>query len=113
MNANHGIGRTRAPGDKADAWLAGNFSVGFGHVGYAAFLAAGYDLDLISAIMQRVQRRKVTLSGHTEQAFRSMVDQPVNQHFTTATFQFCHYIATSIWNPGFYRLRVIFSQYTA
>ncbi|MNG08121.1 hypothetical protein D3C84_914580 [compost metagenome] len=85
VDADRGIGCPRASGDEADAWLAGEFAVGFGHIGRAAFLTADDQVDFFLYVMQCIEYREVALSRHTESSFDAVDAQGIHQNLTSAT----------------------------
>ena len=65
VDADRGVGRAGAAGDKADAGAAGQLAVGLGHVGGAAFLPADDQLDL-GRVVQGIERRQVAFARDAE-----------------------------------------------
>jgi hypothetical protein len=75
VNADRGIGGARSARDKSDARLPGHFSVGVGHVGDAAFLAADDEFEFIAALMDGVEHRQIGFTGYAEAEVGAVRDQ--------------------------------------
>ena len=75
MDADRGVGRAGAAGNKSDARLAGQLAVGVGHVGDAAFLPADDEFELILALVDGVEYREVRLAGYAEAKAGAVGDQ--------------------------------------
>ena len=86
-SARVGCGITRAEAgtarDEGNAGPAGHRSVRAGHVGDAAFLAAGHDIDRI-APMQRVENGEEAFARDGEDTVAALFDQAVDEQRRSA-----------------------------
>ncbi len=85
MHTNGSIGGAGPTGDEADAWLAGEFAIGFRHIGRPALLPANDELDRTLGIVEGVKRREVALAGHAEDAFHTVDPEGVDKDQATAS----------------------------
>ncbi len=91
MDADAGIGRAGAAGDEAYARPAGHRSVGAGHEGGAAFLAAGDRLDR-SGVMQCIEHWQEAFAGDGEDAVAALAYQAIDKQARGALGSgFIHY----------------------
>ena len=78
MNGDGGVTGTRPAADHGNARGARQLGIGDGHEAGPAFVAAGYDLNVV-AIVQGVQYRKVAFSRHTEHTVDTVQHQCIHQ----------------------------------
>jgi hypothetical protein len=78
MDANRGVRRAGASGDEAEAGLAGELAVGFGHEGRAAFVAGAHETEA-RGVMHGVEKREIAFARHAEAASRAEGEQAVHQ----------------------------------
>ncbi len=78
VHADRGVGGTRSARDHADARLARQFAVGFGHIGGPGFVATRDDLDL-RMVDESVQHRQIALARHAKHAGHAVDRQRFNK----------------------------------
>ena len=88
MDADAGIGRAGATGDKGDTGLSSHLAVGLCHEGGAAVLAGGDGLDG-AAVVQRVEHREEAFPGDGEDALGALNDQLVDENLCAGAFFHC------------------------
>ena len=79
VNADARVGRARAARDEADAGAAGQFAVGVGHVGGAAFLTADHELDCVARAVERIQRAKIAFTRHAKHHVGAVHSERIDQ----------------------------------
>ena len=65
VDADRGVARAGAARHEQHAGLAGQFAVGLGHKGGAAFLPAGHEADL-GGVEERIEHFEIALAGDAE-----------------------------------------------
>ena len=84
MQTATGVGCTGSASNKADTRSAGEFAVGFRHIGCAAFVATDDEFDL-AAIVESIQRGEVGFTGYAKDAFDRVDSKRVDQSFGAAS----------------------------
>ena len=79
MDTDGGVGRPRPPGDKTQPRPAGELAIGLGHVGRAAFLAAGHQAQAIGHIVKGIQHRQIALARYAERQIGPLGQQLAHQ----------------------------------
>jgi hypothetical protein len=74
------ISRTRAACHHDNAWTAGHTRRGIGHHGGPAFLAADGERD--RAVVQRIEDRKITLTGHAEDVLDALRNKLIDENLS-------------------------------
>ena len=87
MDTDRGIGGAGAARNETDAGAAGQFAIGVGHVGGAAFLTADYEFDLVLRFVKGIEHRQITFAGHAEGHVHAMYFEGVYQQLTAGAGQ--------------------------
>ena len=79
VNADRGVGRTRAARHERNAGLAGQFRVCLGHEGGAGLVPIDDQLDHLARVVQRVEHRQETFAGHGEGVIDALDQQLIDE----------------------------------
>jgi len=79
VHADAGVGGARPARHETHPGPAAQLALRLGHEGRAAFLAAGDEADLLTVLMEAVQRGQVTLPGHAEAGVDALGDQRLHE----------------------------------
>ncbi len=82
VDADRGVGGTRAARHEADAGPARHLAVGLRHVGGAAFLPADDEPDLVAGVVQGIERGQIAFPGHAESGIDAVDLERVDQDLT-------------------------------
>ena len=80
MHADRCIGGAGATGHHQNTGLAGQFGVGVGHEGGAAFLTADYELGFLAVLMQAFKHGEVAFAGHAKNGVDTVNPQSVGEN---------------------------------
>jgi len=83
VHADRGVGGARSPCDEADARLAGQLAVGFGHEGGAALLAVDDEAD--ARVVQGVEHVEVAFARHAKGGVDTVDLQGIDQDLAAGT----------------------------
>ncbi len=72
-------------GDETNAGAAGELAIGLRHVGGAAFLAAGDQVDVLGDVVKGIQRRQIAFSRNAENRIDTMNAQGVDKNLPTCS----------------------------
>ncbi|CFP48377.1 Uncharacterised protein [Bordetella pertussis] len=85
MHAYAGVGGARPARHEADAGLAGQLAIGFGHEGRAALLAADSQPDVLRIVAQGIQHGQIAFAGHAEGLVHAVDLQRIDQDTAAGT----------------------------